>query len=676
MKLYYKSESDLIKSITEKGIETASRFDEESHNKIVSLSKLEMSFDIETTKEDNTEKSYMYVGQFSIGGKYFSEHDFGFRSWEHVFEYIEYVDQAATKENCIVIIWIANLSYEMSFMLPWFDSEKLEVMADSPRKPIYVKYGNIEFRDTLRVSGMNLRNTAKNYCKTQKLELDYSVKRNSHTDLTEDEWNYNFNDTRICCEFYDFILSQTVEKGYKLPYTQTGILRQMVKNLARDDEFSKQVPLMFPKNELEYIDIMTVLFAGGDTHARCDLVNQVIDNVQCHDFESSYPARMLQNDNYPMSPFKRTNRFKTLTDIDHRNPQMTYWFDITLGVEAKHKHTYISKHKCKYIDPMTIIDNGKIYYSKKIRIYVTEMDLDCIKMLYKISDFKINRAFFAQKGRLPDYILKPLVEQGTKKAELKNQGLKDTPEYCSAKGLYNSGYGLMVQKLHLDEIKYENNSWILQSNTSYKKEVKKQYLSPFWGIWVTSNARYELIRCITSCEKLGSESVYNDTDSTYLHNPELCRSFVEEYNNEKREINKKIGLDMKYFKNLGTLDADPICTFKTLGAKRYIKEYSDEKGLHQVATVAGLPKKAYNKWLEKTGGDFWDSFNNGLMIDLYTSEKLCSKYTDTEYSGEITDYKGNTETMHEKSGVCLCEIPFEIKINDDWLKWAETIRIR
>lgn len=680
----YKDRDREFKIMLERNIKGSETFTQKEGKKKITYTKYEMSFDIETTKIKETEHSYMYVGQFSFGNKYGDKFEYLCRTWNDVFWVLDLISKYSAENGSTAVCWIANLSYEMSFMLSRFEPKYTELMADTPRKPIYVNYKNINFRDTLRVSGMSLRNTAKNYCRTQKTELDYSTQRNSLTPLTTDELIYDFNDTRICCEFATYITEQTVEQGLKLPYTQTGILRQYVKNASYDSDMAKQVPYLFPKKATEYLDIMTYLYAGGDTHARYDLIDTLIGNtpecdlqvesIQCHDFTSSYPARMAQNNNYPISPFKNVSlRFKTDGDIESRNPSFTYWFDLTIdGIQAINKHTYISKHKCKFLSPEHIIDNGKIFSADRIRIYVTEMDYECIKKLYTWKTSKVNRAFSALKGRLPDYILEPVFHFGQKKAMLKKEGKTDTPEYATAKAMYNSGYGLLVQKLHLDEIKYKNGKWYTQTNTTYHVEIKRQILSPFWGIWVTSNARYELIRCMCGCECSGSDSVYNDTDSLYLINPDYSAQFVERYNAEKRSINERVfkPVQLQYFNDLGELDKDPkLDKFKTLGAKRYVKQYTDKKGFHQIATIAGLPKKAHNEHCKKHNLDFFDAFQNHEIVDLFTAGKLCSKYNDKPYMDTVTDEYGNTEIMTEQSGVCLCEIGFEIFMNKDWVKW-------
>lgn len=685
LNIYEPNEVRLCRCRLDSCIQSTSTFEQTENKKIRTYSKLEIGFDIETSKVKEHEKSFMYVAQFSFGNKYCTDKfEMMFRKWPDVFTFLEEISLIAEENDLYLVIWIANMSYEMSFMLPWFEQDKLEIMADDKRRPLYVNYKHLQFRDTLRVSNMNLRNTARNYCTTQKTEMNYDTVRNSLTPLTDEELIYDFNDTRICCEYASFIISETVDKGLKLPFTQTGILRQAVKRAAKDDvtEFAKSVPKLFPKTIIEYQDIMEFLFAGGDTHARADLVGELIGNtpectiqsegVQCHDFESSYPARMAQDDNYPVSPFKRIYP----DSIERRNKCFTYWYDVTIdGIQAKRIHTYISKHKCKFLSEKNVIDNGKIYYADRIRIYITEMDYECIKALYKWKKFKINRAFSALKGRLPEYLTDTVFHFGELKAKLKNEGKANTPEYCKAKAMYNAGYGLTVQKIHLDKIVYENKEWKSVPNNNYKDEIKQQILSPFWGIWITANARHELIKCMIGSENAGADSAYNDTDSLYLSNPSKAKEFVDVYNEEKRKLNKAFFRteQLEYFKNLGTLDTDPVCSkFKTLGAKRYVKKYEDKKGIHYTATIAGLPKTSHNEYCEKKNLDFFDAFRPNEIVDEFTAHKLCSKYTDEEYTLKVTDYLGNTETMYEKSGVCLCEIGFEIYVKPEWLKWINS----
>ena len=165
-------------------------FKEVRGNSETTISRTSYSFDIETTLNRQTECTFMYVGQLAV-----NETCYIFRKWDDILNAIEQIYNDGNETNKTNIIWIANLGYEMSFMLPrlakhFKDKATLDVFADSPRHPIFVRLVNesgtycVEFRDTLRVSGLNLRNTAKNYCKTQKLEMEYSEMRNSRTNIS------------------------------------------------------------------------------------------------------------------------------------------------------------------------------------------------------------------------------------------------------------------------------------------------------------------------------------------------------------------------------------------------------------------------------------------------------------------------------------------------------------
>ena len=154
-------------------------------------------FDIETTKMEKN--SYMYHWQMSYGNTVFLG-----RTWDSFIELIYKIkEKLKLKKNERLLMYIANLSFEFQFLrkrLPITD-----IMAKAKRNPIMIEIdGFIEVRDALAITGTKLATLAKNYCTTKKLvgDLDYSIKRNSKTEMTEKEKEYCINDVVILKEFF------------------------------------------------------------------------------------------------------------------------------------------------------------------------------------------------------------------------------------------------------------------------------------------------------------------------------------------------------------------------------------------------------------------------------------------------------------------------------------------
>ena len=132
-------------------------------------------------------------------------------------------------------------------------------------------------------------------------------------------------------------------------------------------------------------------------------------------------------------------------------------------------------------------------------------------------------------------------------------------------------------------------------------------------------------------------------------------------------------------------------TFKTLGAKRYVK-FCPEKGAE--ITVAGLPKHALEKLIarpfatdnsyilyenpkKKKGKigfvdipELFDMFRDEMFLSCDYSEKNRSIYYPSKYDqwdGErsdiITDEFGNTEEMTEITYVTIIPTEFKLKMD-------------
>lgn len=629
------------------------------------ISRTGYSFDIETSLSRKTEKSYMYVGQIAVNNTCYL-----FRTWDDILNAMHEIYEDGNTNNHVNIVWIANLGYEMSFLLPRLSQSfsgiaELDVFADRPRHPIYVRLKNsagtfcLEFRDTLRVSGMNLRNTAKSYCTTQKLEMEYSEMRNSKTDITDIQ-DYCANDVFICNEFYDYLLEHIVDKGQYLPYTQTGIVRNLVKSDFKTSEFSglddsKQsfISEMFPRTEEEYNRIMHWLYSGGITHANHDFVGDVVSDVHCIDFTSSYPAVMSHENTYPMGKFYRTK----LNDLISLKRKKAWYCTITLyNIRQTTAHSLISASKC--IKGENIVeDNGRVMTADSITIMMNNIDYEYISKFYTWSEYRITSAYYCNTvGHLPKYLTDNMLHNGQIKAELKAAGKSDTPDYAKNKAMFNCYYGLCVQRLVRDSIKWDIESgYTTDGHDSYYKIKQIAMLSPYWGIWVTSYARRNLCLNMWNIEQTGAHVIYYDTDSLYIKDIDKAMPVIEAWNNSMYELNDKLKLH-KCFHDLGAWDIDPVVTIKTLGAKRYIKVDSDG---HVKATIAGLPKKAFNF----SAADCFDKFTDNMLIKAADSLKLTAKYTDRPYAEEITDNSGNTELMTEFSGTALVEIPFKLTLS-------------
>ena len=630
------------------------------------LAKAYCGFDIETTnmidRENNIKEAYMYHWQFSFNDIVIYGRKW--REFKYLINKIEKVN--GFRDNVKMIVWVANLSFEFQFIRKWLHVTRL--FAKEERQPLLVEHnGWLQFREALSISGGNLEQLAKDYCTTQKLvgDLDYSIKRNSCTVLTDKEKAYCENDVIILKEFSEYIFDKYIIPNRKIPMTKTGILRDEVKANIKDLKKVNDIMMQLFPNEKEYRICMNWLFRGGYVHSNVLHTGIMLYDVYSYDITSSYPAVMLHNNNYPVSRFakKEINCESELQELCGK--YAVYFIAEFENIKNKTLHSIESRNKIIDYSKDAVFDNGRLVKASYIKVMLTDIDYNIYNMFYQWDEINITFCKYAKRGKLPNYLLQTLSEEYTKKATLKKQGKQDTTEYMISKQKVNSFFGMCVTRFHFDNIAYENDEWTTINDFDYLKEVSKQFLSSFWGIWVTANARYNLL---SNLHKIGEDSVYCDTDSIKFLNADKHMQVFDDWNKNMIAINKAMcierNLDFDIFSDLGCFDLDGHYEqMKTLGSKRYLVK---ENGKYK-ATIAGLPKKVIPSLANK-GINPFDLFENEMEIDIADSCKLTTCYNDNETSCVV-----DGELMAEKSSVALYEIPFKLNITNEYKNYINYI---
>ena len=647
--------------------------------------KIYSGFDIETSnvdipkndKGDVTHLAFMYHWQFSFVsdssgivfmGRYWSE-------FLHLMEKLESFYGLGFDKR--ILIWIANAGFEFQFIRKKFDWAEDDFFAREERHPLKFRTGGYEFHEALTISGGSLAQLAKDYTVTQKLkgDLDFKIFRSGKTPLEFGEKSYCINDVTILSEWSYFIFITYIMPDKRIPLTKTGILRsecrqELIKMLGRDG-FKRYMQLIkeaYPSQE-EYFMWFKWLFRGGYVHSNILLTGIKIGSkkkkVKGKDRTSSYPAEMLTKLNdWPITPFK-DEEFS-----EEALKEKCCIMELTLkDVRRKTSLSLESKSKCielvgtkKY---PVVIDNGRVAQAGKMRVMLTEIDLELYRLYY---DFKIETVHSfktSKRGALPLFLRKVLATYYKKKDQLKKSGQKDTPEYVIVKQKNNSFFGMMVTRIELDKITYSDKWEVLEKELDFEDEVKGQFLLPQWGIYCTALARRELLlptmkiteRIGYGNGKNGAGVIYNDTDSIKYYDPDgLAEEVFEEYNEEMRATLKAAGLTAPEFNTLGTYEADgesgEFEAFKTLGAKRYL---ATEHGVTH-ATIAGLPKAA----ILNVEGDPYEAFNaDGMLIDAELSLKNGISYNDSFTSYTAPD----GEVMSEDSSAGIFDMSFNMNLD-------------
>lgn len=660
-------------------------------------------YDIETTRIED--RAYMYHWQFAWNDVVIVG-----RRWDQYCSLIAAINKWLGWQNATLIVWVANLSHEFEFLCGRFEFKR--VFAIDSRQPLRAVSDRIEYRECLSISGQGgLSNLAKNYTETKKLigDLDYDIIRNSQTPLTHNELQYCLNDVIILSEWAEYCFHSYTDKGIEIPLTATGIVRNAVKKAAADTGHIKEiraaVKTLFPSRDI-YNLIMRYLFRGGYTHASAWWIFVVWDNVIGADFTSSYPAVMLHCD-YPMSPFTECELENDGHEItDPRIHDMSVWFMADfIGIEQTTIHTIESEHKIiDYTD--ATFDNGRLRNASRIRVLLTEVDYRIYQMFYKWDSLIIRKAFCAYKGRLPKYLLRPMMQSYQTKVQLKRKKLTKTIDYINAKTAVNSYYGMTVTRLNFLEWRYDQDThkWIPEhTKKTYAQMISKQILSPFWGIYVTAHARFALLSIVHEMDQKRSDAnvIYCDTDSVYFDDTPKNRQIIEKYNRRTAALNADLPEEFSDIGCFDWIDPDDAVespthyTFKTLGAKRYLKWYQDRAGWHSETTVAGMRKYTLEMKVAQAfrpaDDESWplhddiddhllgyvpkekifDEFTDGLLLDCYETHKSASVYRDqpgnAPYEEMITDADGRSELMHEETGVAIVPINFTVKMDKQYI---------
>lgn len=630
-------------------------------------------FDIETTNickwhyGAHAKKIYDFIGAFAYHMQLsLGRHIFLVRKWDHVLQMFTLLRRYAERKRARFLIWIANTEFEFQFIRKRIRLSS--VFPVNPREPLYFRSGKLEFRDCLKLTGGGLAYLAKNYCTTKKMvgDLDYSVLRNSSTPLTAEEEKYCINDVAILSEFTEYCLRTYTDNGKNIPYTATGIPRMMVRDKICETDSKKQKILAFVhdkmsvKSKKRYEAYMHFLFRGGFTHANARNINREFTDVYGVDLTSSYPAVMLQSEKFPMNEFSmcriQTDGQYITQSLDDR----CYIFKATFtNIRATSGHCLESKSKiiCEDYRGM-IFDNGRLYKAQKITVLLTEFDYKNYTMFYDWDAIQIDYSVSAACGRLPSWLLDPLRQLYRRKEQLKADGAGDkrhpqNAEYKIIKGQINSFYGMCCTRLKFVNDKYDldDKKWCTEANKKkYAHMVRDTFLSPYWGIYISAMARYRLCLAIHAIDPdiRHNSVVYYDTDSIYFIGLDNIRE-IDAFNNYIETLNTE-------FSGLGCftpIEGAPYTRFKTIGAKRYIKQWGTDDIGRIDCVVAGMDGDAYVK---KYGDRSFDEFSlYGFSLNSAESNKQISFYVDTP-----VEYNVGGEIMREESCVCVVDSEFEL----------------
>lgn len=638
------------------------------------------AFDIETSSfYDNGNKSgCMYIWMFSIDDRIVIG-----RTWEEFLLLLDKLHDKLSLHNDFrrLIVYVQNLGYEFQWMCNRIQWEK--VFAINYREPLTaLTTGGIEFRCSYKLSGYSLEKMGEQLQKynVQKMvgDLDYNKIRHSRTPLTDKELGYCINDVRVLSAY---IREKIENEGgiTKIPLTKTGYVRLYCKEHIFGGRSHRREYLIYNKVmqhltlDPEEFKMLLRAFQGGFTHASCFYSNREdpLKNVTSFDYCSKYPSAMVA-ELYPMSK----GEFYTPVDTQDLKQQLKKYccvFNVQfIGLKPLVLYdNYISLSKCTNVIN-AVVNNGRVVSADELITTITNVDFEIIKLCYQWDKIKIGKFIRYEKKYLPTDFVNCILDFYENKTKLKDLDGYEI-EYMQHKELLNSCFGCCVTNPCKPIITFENDGpgWIqqdqdLQEQIDKYNKKKDRFLFYPWGVFITAYCRRDIWKY--GILKAGKDYVYSDTDSVKFVGDHP--GFEKEYN---RMILKKIlkacryhGIDINrvapktkdgIIKPLGVFEFDGhYSKFKTLGAKRYMMEYSKdernkekERGKIKI-TVAGLNKKKGAEYMQKSGDPF-KMFRDDMNIPKEYSGRQIATYIDEPVSGIVTDYLGNSSEYHELS--CL-----------------------
>lgn len=609
------------------------------------------AFDIETTNLNEVRHSIMYIWQFCIEDKIVIG-----RTWQEFLTFVENLREYRRREKQKLVVYVHNLSFEFQFLSGIYDFKKEEVFALDTRKPCKVQFMDfIEFRCSYIHSNMSLyeftHKMGAEHGKKLGADYDYNKLRFSDTPLTVEELEYCVDDVLGLVEALKIEMKHDNDNLYSIPLTSTGYVRRDIKR-----EINKTCKWLRKINipTFEIYDQLRNAFRGGNTHASRFFAGHELENVNSYDISSCYPFQILTK-KFPLKPFtkvteKNTN-FNTVLDYLSKGKALLIDFEVfDLKLKKNVPCPYISISKCSEIDFYTLemenskrkktdfmsVDNGRVIACKHLRLTMNDIDFKIFIDQYE-GEILIKNLYYSYYQEMPKGIKEQVLFYFKEKTKYKNAKGEEEVYYMKQKNKLNSIYGLFAQNPLQITSSFSCGEWDL----AYEKPLeellndynKKSYFPYSIGVWVTSYARAQLQELI---DLVGyKQFVYCDTDSVKFIGEVDIEKLNSKYRKEADKYNAYCDYNGKRY-YLGQYEQEHAYKrFKTLGAKKYIYQYDDEK---IYCTIAGVRKNSvYNSAgevyqygggdeLMKKGG--FSEFKEGFIFKLAGGNE--ARYNDIE----------------------------------------------
>lgn len=552
------------------------------------------------------------------------------------------------KADDVTIYW-HNMSYDWLFCRKFFFKylgKPNKQLSTKPHFPIMFKWeGGLILKDSYILAQRSLEKWGNDMGVEHAKAVgfwNYEKYRSQDFYPDEKEAKYIEHDTLCGVECLDALRLMLGKRYNNMPYTATGIPREELRKISKQHSGRELFLRLVPSYETQIK--LEACYHGGYTHCNRYLAGDIITNVICKDFTSSYPFVLLAF-KYPMEKFCEVPEMP-IEDI-LKDTENGYILRLTM-TNVRLKNPYeampaLQYSKCDALEG-EVVDNGRITSCDAVSIYLTSIDLAIIYEQYDADIFYCSEIEASALDYLPrwftDYVYQCYIDK------CKLSGI-DPVLYTLAKYKVNSLYGMCVQKpIRESDIEdFDTGDYSKEKPKKgethedmcrrlYTKFVnnRNSFLVYQWGVWCTSWAMSQLFKLgkCTNYEYLNGYKhhrwIYSDTDSIY--SDDWNEEAVDKFNQHCKDLLHANNYDAvvvdgkEYW--LGTATTKPLedeySEFKAIGAKRYAGRCKEDNAIH--ITVAGVPKKKGALCLE----DNLDNFKKGLVFDGATTGKQTHFY--------------------------------------------------
>lgn len=658
----------------------------------VSYYNMPAAFDIETTtvrpgalgyeNADGRPLGFPYLFQWCIYGTVIM-----CRTYDEAIDIFDWLSEYFIgKYNRSLIIFDHNLGYEYQFFKDVWRINGKRSFALDKHHPVTLQLENgLLLRDSYKMTNMSLetltRDWSTTYFKAPEI-MDYRQQRTPYTELDNDTLAYSALDVLSLCDAIVNFLDARAERIWTKCPTSTSFIRAELKRRVgvgvkhRDKEQTAYFRMLDNiKVNPDIYAMLTRQARGGNTHANRRITGQIIGDpatgsgVGHWDITSSYPAQMVCYPEYPIGAWEPLDDDCPLSTIElfEANGYCTLFDLVLINPRIKEGVTvpYIARAKSQILTGTNeASDNGRyLRGAEMLKLTIYGIEWPIIKQQYDYDDTVILAGYFARKSYLPDIVRRYVLGLYAQKTELKGVDGKEI-EYALAKTYVNGVFGMAFTRILRDKYAVTAGGIELDAAPDPAEELEKYqrktsyFMAYAWGSMVATLGRVYLQRMIDTA---GPDFLYCDTDSVFASRPEIVRPKMQRLEAEIKAYQRKCGMELTYYDikgrphELGGIDEEPECAFKTWGAKKYA---TIEKDLKLRSTIAGVPKDAGAKII---GGSL-DDFRLDMTFKGEDTNKLCLWYNDNE---KITLYdEGRPIKVY--SNIAMLPVDYYLSLSSDY----------